>query len=135
MAMKKIILLAAITFLLGGIVNAQTSENVAKGMHGGIIFGNQDLKFEFIEKGSDVLVYPVAADGGMLKVVPVKATINIVPMAIKMGQAFKDVLFENGCFKITRDDGSLPIYIVGITTFLNDKQYDAKYVSPNVQPR
>jgi cation transport ATPase len=64
--MKKIILLAAITFILGGIVNAQTSENVVKGIHGGVVFGSEDLKFEYVEKGSDVLVYPVAADGKII---------------------------------------------------------------------
>jgi hypothetical protein len=133
--MKKIILLAAITFILGGIVNAQTSENVVKGMHGGVVFGSEDLKFEYVEKGSDVLVYPVAADGKMLSAVPTHATINIVPMAVQLRQEYKDVQFENGCFKVTREDAQLPIYIVGISTSLNEKRYDAKYVVPNVQAR
>jgi hypothetical protein len=133
--MKKLILLAAITFILGGIVNAQTSENVVKGMHGGVVFGSEDLKFEYVEKGSDVLVYPVAADGKMLSAVPTHATINIVPMAVQLRQEYKDVQFENGCFKVTREDAQLPIYIVGISTSLNEKRYDAKYVVPNVQAR
>lgn len=131
--MKKIILLAAITFMLGGIVNAQTSENVVKGMHGGVVFGSEDLKFEFVEKGSDVLVYPVAADGKMLSAVPTHATINVVPMAVQLGEEFKNVEFANGCFKVTRDNAQLPLYIVGISTALNEKRYDAKYVIPNVQ--
>jgi hypothetical protein len=133
--MKKIILLAAITFILGGIVNAQTSENVVKGIHGGVVFGSEDLKFEYVEKGSDVLVYPVAADGKILSAVPTHATINIVPMAVQLRQEYKDVQFENGCFKVTREDAQLPIYIVGISTSLNEKRYDAKYVVPNVQAR
>ena len=133
--MKKIILLAAITLMLGGIVNAQTSENVVKGMHGGVVFGSGDLKFEYVEKGSDVLVYPVAADGKILNTVPTHATINIVPMAVQLRQEYKDVQFENGCFKVTREDAQLPIYIVGISTSLNEKSYDAKYVVPNVQAR
>ncbi len=131
--MKKIILLAAITFMLGGIVNAQTSENVVKGMHGGVVFGKEDLQFEFVEKGSDVLVYPIAADGKILSAVPTHATINIVPMALKLGEEFKNVEFANGCFKVTRDNAQLPLYIVGISTSLNEKRYDAKYVIPNVQ--
>jgi hypothetical protein len=133
--MKKLILLAAITFILGGIVNAQTSENVVKGIHGGVVFGSEDLKFEYVEKGSDVLVYPVAADGKILSAVPTHATINIVPMAVQLRQEYKDVQFENGCFKVTREDAQLPIYIVGISTSLNEKRYDAKYVVPNVQAR
>jgi len=133
--MKKLILLAAITFILGGIVNAQTSENVVKGIHGGVVFGSEDLKFEYVEKGSDVLVYPVAADGKILSAVPTHATINIVPMAVQLRQEYKDVEFENGCFKVTREDAQLPIYIVGISTSLNEKRYDAKYVVPNVQAR
>ena len=133
--MKKLILLAAITFMLGGIVNAQTSENVVKGIHGGIVFGSEDLKFEFVEKGSDVLVYPVSAEGKMLSAVPTHATINIVPMAVQLRQEFTNVEFENGCFKVTREDAQLPIYIVGISTSLNEKRYDAKYVVPNVQAR
>ncbi len=133
--MKKIILLAAITFILGGIVNAQTSEIVVKGIHGGVVFGSEDLKFEYVEKGSDVLVYPVAADGKILSAVPTHATINIVPMAVQLRQEYKDVQFENGCFKVTREDAQLPIYIVGISTSLNEKRYDAKYVVPNVQAR
>jgi len=87
--MKKIILLAAITFILGGIVNAQTSEIVVKGIHGGVVFGSEDLKFEYVEKGSDVLVYPVAADGKILSAVPTHATINIVPMAVQLRQEYK----------------------------------------------
>ena len=133
--MKKIILLAAITFILGGIVNAQSSENVVKGIHGGVVFGSEDLKFEYVEKGSDVLVYPVSADGKILSAVPTHATINIVPMAVQLRQEYKDVQFENGCFKVTREDTNLPIYIVGISTSLNEKRYDAKYVVPNVQAR
>ncbi|MFM2156921.1 MAG: hypothetical protein RL516_1670 [Bacteroidota bacterium] len=133
--MKKIILLAAITFMLGGIVNAQTSENIVKGMHGGVVFGSDDLKFEFVEKGSDVLVYPVAADGKMLSTVPTHATINIVPMAVKLAEEFKNVEFANGCFKVTREDAQLPLYIVAISTSLNEKNYEAKYVIPNVQAR
>jgi hypothetical protein len=133
--MKKLILLAAITFMLGGIVNAQTSENVVKGIHGGIVFGSEDLKFEFVEKGSDVLVYPVSAEGKMLSTVPTHATINIVPMAVQLRQEFTNVEFENGCFKVTREDAQLPIYIVGISTSLNEKRYDAKYVVPNIQVR
>jgi hypothetical protein len=133
--MKKLILLAAITFILGGIVNAQTSENVVKGIHGGVVFGSEDLKFEYVEKGSDVLVYPVAADGKILSAVPTHATINIVPMAVQLRQEYKDVQFENGCFKVTREDAQLPIYIVGISTSLNEKRYDAKYVVPNIQVR
>jgi hypothetical protein len=131
--MKKIILLAAITFLLGGIVNAQTSENVVKGMHGGVVFGKEDLQFEFVEKGSDVLVYPIASNGKILSAVPTHATINVVPMALKLGEEFKNVEFANGCFKVTRDNADLPLYIVGISTSLNEKRYDAKYVIPNVQ--
>ncbi|MFN5347759.1 MAG: hypothetical protein ACK44N_05065 [Bacteroidota bacterium] len=133
--MKKLILLAAITFILGGIVNAQTSENVVKGIHGGVVFGSEDLKFEFVEKGSDVLVYPVSPDGKMLSAVPTHATINIVPMAVQLRQEFTNVELKNGCFKVTREDAQLPLYILGISTSLNEKRYDAKYVVPNVQAR
>ena len=119
--------------MLGGIVNGQTSENVVKGMHGGVVFGSQDLKFEFVEKGSDVLVYPIAADGKILKAVPTAAEITIVSIALKNAETFKEVSFADGCFKVTRSDSELPLYIVSINTFLNEKRYDAKYVIPNVQ--
>ena len=56
-------------------------------------------------------------------------------MAVQLRQEYKDVQFENGCFKVTREDAQLPIYIVGISTSLNEKRYDAKYVVPNVQAR
>ena len=130
--MKKSILLIALTLLLGGVVNAQSSENTVKGMHGGIVFGSQDLKFEFVEKGSDVLVYPMAADGKILKAVPTAAEITIVPVALKNAETFKEVSFADGCFKVTRSDSELPIYIVSIITFLNEKMYEGKYVVPNL---
>jgi len=133
--MKKLILLATITFIFGGIVNAQTSENVVKGMHGGVVFGSEDLRFEFVDKGSDVLVYPIAADGTILKAVPVSAEITIVPVALKNAETFKNVEFANGCFKVSRSEFELPIYIVSITTSLNDKMYQGKYVVPNVHAK
>jgi len=129
--MKKSILLFAMMLLLGGIVNAQSTENNPAGMHGGVIFGKQDLKFELVVKGSDVLIYPTSADGKILRAVPTKAEINVVPLAIRNGQNFKEVTFADGCFKVSRDN-DMPLYIVSISTFLNDKQYDAKYVYPNV---
>ncbi len=133
--MKKIILLAAITFMLGGIVNAQTSENIEKGMHGGVVFGSEELRFEFVEKGSDVLVYPLAADGKILKTVPISAEITVVPIALRNGETFKNVSFSDGCFKVSRTEYELPIYIVSITTSLNDKMYQGKYVVPNVHAK
>ncbi|MFM7015798.1 MAG: hypothetical protein ACKOX3_05650 [Bacteroidota bacterium] len=133
--MKKSILLAVIMFMFVGLVKAQTSESVAKGMHGGAVFGKGDLKFEYVEKGSDVLVYPMDGKGGMLKTVPVSATVTVVPMAAKLVQEFKNVEFKDGCFKVTRDNVELPVYVVAISTTYNDKVYDAKYVVPNVQAR
>jgi hypothetical protein len=130
--MKKLILLATITFVLGGIVNAQTSENVVKGIHGGVVFGSENLKFEYVEKGGDVLVYPMSADGKILKAVPTSAEITIVPIAINNSENFKDVAFGEGCFKVSRINPELPIYIVYVITYLNDKMYEGKYVVPNL---
>ena len=81
------------------------------------------------------LIYPVSADGSMLKTVPAKANIVVVPQAIRNGQTFNDVQFENGCFKVTREDGQLPIYIVAVTTEYNNERIDAKYASPTIQPK
>lgn len=129
--MKKITLL--VCFVLSSMISvfAQDSGKVT-GRHGGEIVGTDNqVKFEFISKGSDLMFYPVAADGSMLRTVPAKAEITVTQQLVSETEIYSDVKYENGCFTVHRTS-DVPAFIVTVKTNYLDKEVYVKYKVPGV---
>ena len=112
-------------------VFAQDAEKVT-GRHGGELIGNDSrVKFEFVSKGSDLVFYPVAADGSMLKTVPTTADITVTQQLISETEVYSNVAYENGGFTVHRTS-EVPAFIVTVKTNYLDKEVYVKYKIPGV---
>jgi hypothetical protein len=129
--MKKITLL--VCFVLSSMISvfAQDAGTVSA-RHGGNIIGTDNqVKFEFVSKGSDLMFYPVAADGSMLRTVPSSADITVTPQLISENEFYKGVKYENGCFTVHRTS-EVPVFIVAVKTNYLDREVFVKHKIPGV---
>lgn len=130
--MKKITLL--ICFVLSSMIAVFAQDAVkVTGRHGGEIIGNDSrMKFEFVSKGSDLMFYPVAADGKMLSTVPSTADIGVTQVLVSENETYPNVVYENGCFTVHRTS-SVAAYIITVKSMYLDKEVYVKYRIPGVQ--
>jgi hypothetical protein len=112
-------------------IKAQDAEKIT-GRHGGDIIGNDSrMKFELVSKGSDIIFYPVAADGSMLRTVPTTADITVTQQLVSETETYSNVAYENGGFTVHRTSG-VPAFIVTVKTTYLDKDVYVKYKIPGV---
>ena len=129
--MKKITLLVCFVLCSMIAVFAQDTEKVT-GRHGGEFIGNDNrMKFEFVSKGSDLMFYPVAGDGSMLKTVPTNADISVTQQLISETETYSNVEYQNGCFAIHRTS-EVATYIIAIKSTYLGKDFYVKYKVPGV---
>lgn len=100
--------------------------------HGGEVIGNDNqVKFEYVSKGSDLMFYPVAADGSMLRTVPTTADITVTQQLVSETESYTNVKYENGCFTVHRTS-EVPAFIITVKTTYLDKDVYVKYKVPGV---
>jgi len=127
--MKKITLL--VCFVLSSMISgfAQDGGKIIS-RHGGEVIGDDTrMKFEFVSKGSDLMFYPVAADGSMLKTVPVSADITVTQILMSETESYSGIQYENGCFTVHRTS-DVPAFIISVKTSYLDKEIYVKYKIP-----
>jgi hypothetical protein len=128
--MKK--LMFSVCLVLSVIFTANAQE--AKGPRGGVLIGEEAVKFEFVNVGNKFSFYPVDQNGGMLKTVPTSADISFTLQLTTEHEDYNNVPFENGCFTVTRSS-EVPVFIVLIKTQNKDKEIVVKYRVPGVVGR
>jgi|GEM_PF-3430955 hypothetical protein len=129
--MKKITLLVCLVLSSMVTVFAQDGGKIIS-RHGGEVIGDDTrMKFEFVSKGSDIMFYPVAADGSTLKTVPASADVTVTQILLSETESYSGIQYENGCFTVHRTS-EVPAYIVTVKTNYLDKEVYVKYKMPGV---
>jgi hypothetical protein len=128
--MKK--LMFSVCLVLSVIFTSNAQES--KGPRGGVLIGEEAVKFEFVNVGNKFSFYPVDQNGGMLKTVPTSADISFTLQLTTEHEDYNNVPFENGCFTVTRSS-EVPVFIVLVKTQNKDKEIVVKYRVPGIAGR
>lgn len=111
-------------------------DQVRKGQRGGdLIGGEKQAYLEVVKTGSGASFYPVDQNGGMLRTMPVNASITMVAADALTQDVRENVALENGCFSVGAASFDYPVYMYAIKYQVNGEDVVLKYRVPGVTPR
>ncbi len=101
------VLLAALS--LPVITQAQTDKSTPQGSHGGMIIGEGTLRFEMVEKGTQVSFYPVDAKGKAITAMDVTADVVITTPDRSNSIELTSIPFTEGAYTVDAHKSAMPV--------------------------
>jgi hypothetical protein len=111
-------------------------DEARKGHRGGdLIGGDKQAYLEVVTTSTGASFYPVDQNGGMLRTMPVNASITMVAMDALTQEVRENIPLENGCFSVGPAGFDTPVYMYAIKYQHNGEDVVIKYRVPGVTPR
>lgn len=111
-------------------------DQARKGQRGGDLIGSDKQAYlEVVKTSTGASFYPVDQNGGMLRTMPVNASITLVATDALTQDIRENIPLENGCFSVGPAGFDYPVYMYAIKYQLNGEDLVFKYRVPGVRPR